>query len=187
MPISEKETSIFPSCLFEDSAYEPGKSDRLWWAIFTKSRNEKALARELERFEIPFFLPLVARQNRIRNRIVEAYLPLFSGYVFMFGRDDERVRALTTNRVSTLLPVPDQWQLCRDLEHLNRLIELDAPLTIERRLESGRRVRIKHGPMKGLEGIVTHRRGGKRRLLIAVEFLQHGVSVEIDDFMVEPV
>lgn len=187
MPILERETSIFPCGLFEDPMYEPGSSDRVWWAIFTKSRHEKALARELERFEIPFFLPLVAKQNRIRNRIVETHLPLFSGYVFMFGRDDERVRALTTNRISTLLPVADQWQLCRDLKHLNRLIEVDAPLTIERRLEPGRRVRIKHGPMKGLEGIITQRRGGKRRLLVAVEFLQHGVSVEIDDFMVEPV
>ncbi len=139
------------------------------------------------RFEIPFFLPLVMRQNRIRNRIVEAYFPLFSGYVFMFGRDDERVRSLTTNRVSTVLAVPDQWQLRNDLKQLNQLIEVDAPLTIERRLEPGRRVRIKNGPMRGLEGIITQRRGGKRRLLVAVEFLQHGVSVEIDDFMVEPV
>ncbi|MHB0956058.1 MAG: transcription termination/antitermination protein NusG [Pirellulaceae bacterium] len=183
----QRETSVFPDGLFGDAEYAPGSSDRLWWAIFTKSRHEKALARELLRFEIPFFLPLVAKQNKIRNRLVEAYLPLFSGYVFMFGRDDERVRALTTNRISSLLPVPDQWQLRHDLTHLNRLIEVDAPLTIERRLEPGRRVRIKYGPMKGLEGIITHRRGGKRRLLVAVEYLQHGVSVEIDDFMVEPV
>ena len=93
----------FPFGLFEDDQYEPGVSDRQWWAIFTKSRHEKALARDLERFEIPFFLPLVMRENRIRNRTVEAYLPLFSGYVFMFGCDDERVRTLTTNRVSTVL------------------------------------------------------------------------------------
>jgi transcription antitermination factor NusG len=187
MPILEKETSVFPFGLFEDDQYEPGVSDRQWWAVFTKSRHEKALARDLERFEIPFFLPLVMRENRIRHRTVEAYLPLFSGYVFMFGCDDERVHALTTNRVSTVLAVPDQWRLRNDLKHLNHLIELDAPLTIERRLEPGRRVRIKSGPMRGLEGIVTQRRGGKRRLLVAVEFIQHGVSVEIDDFMVEPV
>ena len=40
--------------------------------------------------------------------------------------------------------------------------------------------------MKGIEGVITQRRGGKRRLLVAVEFLHRGVSVEIDDFMVEP-
>lgn len=187
MPILEKETCVYPDGLFEDTRYSPGVSDRQWWAIFTKSRQEKALARDLERFEIPFFLPLVAQPNNIRNRHVEAYIPLFSGYVFMFGCEDDRIRSLTTNRVSTVLDVPDQLQLRDDLLNLNHLIEIDAPLTIERRLEPGRRVRIKSGPMKGIEGIVTQRRGGKRRLLVAVEFLQHGVSVEIDDFMVEPV
>lgn len=187
MPILERETSVYPCGLFDDPAYEPGNSDRRWWAIFTRSRHEKALARELERFDIPFFLPLVIRENRIRSRIVEVYWPLFGGYVFMFGRDDERVRSLSTNRVATVLAVPDQWQLRNDLKQLNRLIELDAPLTIERRLMPGRRVRIKSGPMRGLEGVVTQRRGGQRRLLVAVEFIQHGVSVEIDDFMVEPV
>ena len=102
-----------------------------------------------------------------------------------FGCDDERVRCLTTNRVSELLRVDDQWRLRGDLKQLSRLIDVGAPLTIERRLEPGRRVRIKSGPMRGLEGIITHRRGGRRRLLVSVEFLQHGVSVEIDDYMVE--
>ncbi len=186
MPILEKETSVFPETLFFDPAFEPGNSQRRWWAIFTKARHEKSLARDLLRFEIPFFLPLVPKKNLIRNKIVESHIPLFGGYVFMFGCDDERVRCLTTNRVSELLPVDDQWQLRHDLEQLNRLIDMGAPVTIERRLEPGRRVRIKSGPMRGLEGVITHRRGGQRRLLVAVEFLQHGVSVEIDDFMVEP-
>ncbi len=138
------------------------------------------------RFEVPFFLPLVPKTHVIRGRIVRSHIPLFGGYVFMFGCDDERVRCLTTNRVSELLRVDDQWQLRHDLRQLNWLIGTGAPLTIERRLEPGRRVRIRSGPMRGLEGVITHRRGGKHRLLVAVEFLQHGVSVEIDDFMVEP-
>jgi hypothetical protein len=48
-------------------------------------------------------------------------------------------------------------------------------------------VRIRKGQFGGIEGVVTHRRGGRRRLLIAVHFLGRGVSVEIDDFMLEPV
>jgi len=145
------------------------------------------MARDLERFEIPFFLPVICRPNQIGNRLFEAYVPLFSGYVFMFGTLDERARSLSTNRISTILSVPDQVRLRDDLKNLNHLIEIDAPLSIERRLTPGRRVRIKVGPMKGVEGVVTHRRGGKRRLLVAVEFLQRGVSVELDDYMVEPV
>ncbi len=186
MPILARETSVHPQNLFDDPDLELDDSERRWWAIFTKSRNEKALARELERCDVPFFLPLVSRRNRIRNRYVDSFNPLFSGYLFLYGREDERIRALTTNRVSLMLHVPDQDQLRSDLRQLHHLIEIDAPLTIERRLAPGRRVRIKYGPMRGIEGVVTQRRGGKRRLLVAVEFLQSGVSVEIDDFMVEP-
>ena len=185
MPILEKETSVFPDNLLEQPEPEPGSSERQWWAIFTKARQEKALARDLLAYQIPFYLPLVPKENRIRGRLVQSYIPLFSGYVFLYGCDDERVRSLTTNRISRILPVVDQLQLRTDLMHLHHLIEVDTPLTIERRLEPGNRVRIKNGPMLGLEGVVTQRRG-KRRLLVAVQFLQNGVSVEIDDFMVEP-
>ena len=65
------------------------------------------------------------------------------------------------------------------------LIEQDAPLAVERRLETGAPVRIKTGSLRGLEGIVV-KRHGKTRLLVAVNYLQQGVSVEIDDCALEP-
>ncbi len=72
-----------------------------------------------------------------------------------------------------------------DLQQIRRLIELDAPLTIEARIEPGRRVRVRSGSMAGLEGTVTKRRG-KDWLVVAVEFLQQGASVLLEDFQVEP-
>jgi len=44
---------------------------------------------------------------------------------------------------------------------------------------------VKAGPFAGLEGTVVVRRG-ETRLLVAVNFLQQGASVEIDDFVLEP-
>jgi transcription antitermination factor NusG len=117
---------------------------------------------------------------------VQSYIPLFGGYVFMFGSEEERVRGLTTNRVSTILTVDDQAQLSHDLQHVARLIESEAPLTVEKRLEAGVPVRIKAGSMEGLEGTVITRRG-QTRLLVSVRMLQQGVSVEIDDFLLEPI
>ena len=183
MPVLGKETSVFPDNLFEMEFDE--SSERAWRAAFTKSRQEKSLARHLLSSGIPFFLPLVAKDNQIRGRRVTSFIPLFTGYVFLHATEDERVRSLTTNRISTVLPVQDQRQLFLDLRQVRQLIDTDAPLTIERRLSPGQRVRIKSGAMEGVEGTVTMRRG-KRRLLVAVQFLQHGVSVEIDDYMLEP-
>jgi len=186
MPILEREVSVFPENLLERPTEGDTGESRLWWAVFTKSRQEKALARDLLAREIPFYLPLVANDRYIRGRRVQAHLPVFSGYVFLYGDDTERYQSLTTNRVSRVLPVADGEQLRHDLRQVHHLIESNAPMTLERRLRPGQFARIKNGPMRGLEGIITERRG-RRLLLVAVHFLQTGVSIEIDDFMVEAV
>ena len=189
MPILEQETSVYPEQLLIEPPYlnegplaqeEDDGSERRWWAVYTKSRQEKALARHLIGHEIPFYLPLIPKDNIIRSRRVRSHIPLFSGYMFLFGNEEERVTTLTTNRISSMIPVNDQDQLLRDLANVQALIERDAPLALERRLDAGDMVRIKTGALKGLEGVVV-KRHGKTRLLVAVTYLQQGVSVEIDD------
>ena len=128
----------------------------------------------------------VPKDNHIRGKRVRSYIPLFTGYVFLFGTEADRIRALATNRVARILPVADQEELRNDLRQVHHLIESDAPLTIERRLMPGRRVRVIAGAMAGLEGKVTARRSGCR-LFVAVNMLQQGVSVAIDDYMLEPI
>jgi len=183
MPVLPQEVPIYPENLLDEPPVQAG---RLWWAVYTKARQEKSLARELLKYQVPFYLPLVPKRSLRRGRSVQSFLPLFTGYLFVFGSEEERLRTLTTNRVSHMLPVPDQEQLRGDLQSVHRLIQLQAPLTVESRLTTGRRVRIRTGAMMGLEGVVETRKGGCR-LVVAVTFLQQGVSVEIDDFQVEPI
>ncbi len=184
MPILEEEPSQFPPTLLTD--WSEQDESRRWWAVYTKPRQEKALARQLVSFQVPFYLPLVARDHLFRGRRVQSYVPLFGGYIFLFGDENERVKSLTTNRILTLLPVEDQEQLVHDLGQVARLIACNAPLTVEKRLSPGDVVRVKHGPMEGLQGTILSRRA-QTRLLVSVRMLQQGVSIEIDDFMLEPV
>jgi transcription antitermination factor NusG len=160
--------------------------DRRWWAVYTKARQEKAFARDLLRHEIPFYLPVVKKTLVYRGRRVRSRVPLFGGYVFLFGTDDERGTSLATSRVSRMLPVGDPEKLRSDLRELQRLIDAGIPLTIEGRLAPGRRVRVRRGPFEGIEGTVVKRRSGMR-LVVHVDFLQQGASVEIEDYMVEPI
>jgi transcriptional antiterminator RfaH len=183
MPILEPETNLFPENLLD--GFTKDAADRCWWVLYTKARQEKAVARQLLVREIPFYLPLVAKRHLIRGRRVQSLVPVFSGYVFLFGDEWERVGSLKTNRISRILNVDNQDELYRDLRHVSRLIDSDAPLTVERRLQPGRPVRVKTGAMIGAEGVVISRRG-QNRLLVAVTFLQQGVSMEIDDFLLEP-
>ena len=183
MPILKEEPSMYPETLLDAASGE--KADRRWLALYTKARQEKSLARELLKLGIPFYLPLVRKVGVARGRKRTSLVPLFAGYLFLFGSEEERLRTLGTNRISRVLAVDDPDQLVFDLRQLRQLIATNAPLTVESRLGPGQQVRVRQGPFAGLEGTVVKRRG-ETRLLVSINFLQRGASVEIDDFMLDP-
>ena len=74
--------------------------------------------------------------------------------MFMFGNEDERITALSTKCISRMLPVDDTDRLLSDLLNIHQLIEAEAPMTVEQRLEPGRTVRVRSGVMEGAEGVV---------------------------------
>jgi transcriptional antiterminator RfaH len=158
---------------------------RKWWAVYTKPRQEKALARQLFAQGIPHYLPLVKRESFSNGRRFSSELPLFASYVFMFGDAQQRIQTLDTKRVVQMLASADQQAMTRDLRNIHALVAAGAPLTVEARLQPGQRVRVKSGALMGVEGLVVSRRG-ESRLVVAVQFLQQGVSVVISDFQVEP-
>ncbi len=184
MPILARELDQFPDDLLEQQGLGL-EADNRWWAVYTKSRHEKELMRRLCGLNIAFYTPLIARRTRSPGgRTRTAYIALFAGYVFLYGNEFDRCRALTTNCVSRCLRVWDGVQLTRDLRHIHRLIELGAPLTPEARLEPGVRVRVRSGPLAGIEGVVI-KRAGATRLQIAVNFLQQGASLLLEDIEAE--
>jgi transcriptional antiterminator RfaH len=184
MPILEQEPCVYPENLLGDECTI--LDGRKAWAIYTKPRQEKALARELFKKHIPFYLPLVSQDRIVRQVKKQSFLPLFPSYLFLFATHQEREECIDTKRTVQRIAVEDPEQLRTDLAQLQSLIELGTPLTLEARLEPGRRVRIRHGALEGFEGTVLQRRG-RSRLLVAVRIIQQGVSVDIDDFMLETI
>ncbi len=186
MPILSAEPDLYPSDLFDRFDWT-ANTDRRWWALYTRSRCEKELMRRLRAFDIPHYGPTIEKRNRSpKGRITTSFVPLFANYVFLFGDAGQRYQALTTNCISRDLAVNDGAELVDDLRQLRRLIETGAPITPEARLEPGARIRVRSGPLEGQEGIVVQRRG-ETRLLVAVRFLQQGVTVQIDDCQVEKI
>lgn len=184
MPILEREIDIFPEDLFDLTAQPDEESH--WWAVYTRSRQEKELVRALHKLEIPFYCPIIPHRHRSpAGRMRTSFIPLFSNYLFMYSDGFGRYRALQTNLISTTITVVDGFQLTHDLQQIKRLIELDIPLNIEAQLQPGRRVRIKSGSLTGIEGVIL-RREGRSHLQVAVNFLQQGASVKLEDFEVEP-
>jgi len=186
MPILPFEPSIFPDNLLE-TPVPVVQHEHSWWVLYTLPRREKELIRRLRQMEIPHYAPQIRRRTKPpRGRPRTVYVPLFPSYVFLCGSDEHRQQSLGTKCISRCLTVTDSERFIHDLRQIQRLIEADAPLTPESRLQPGMRVRIRSGSLAGLEGTVLKRRG-KMRLLVAVEFLQRGASVLLDDFEVEEI
>lgn len=187
MPSLTAETDCFPEGLLvkwqEPNTIE-ASPDRRWWVVHTRARQEKSLARDLLGYRIPFYLPQVEKTSIVRGRKRTSFIPLFTSYLFMYGDEAERYTGLTTNRIAHVLPVKNAEELTRELLQISRLIEYNAPLTLESRLKPGDRVRVVRGSLVGVEGTVRSRRR-KCRLVVAVNLIQQGVSIEIDDYLLE--
>jgi transcriptional antiterminator RfaH len=185
MPILAREPDAFPEDLLDRAELGIDPRDN-WWALHTLPRREKELMRRLSAMAVRFYTPMNPRRSRSNSgRVRTAYVPLFPGYVFLHGDEDDRHDAMTTNCVLRSLVVPDQEVLTNDLRQISRLIRSGAPLQSVDRLVAGTTVEITQGPLAGLEGKLI-RRNQQSTLLIEVHFLQRGASVEIEDWMVEP-
>ncbi len=180
MPILPREPDVYPDDLL-DHPYLGQQEDSCWWVLYTFARKEKQLMRLLRKLDVPHYCPLVPKRNRSSSgRERTSYVPLFAGYIFVHGNETHRYTAVTTNCVSRCIDVPDGLSLTSDLREIRSLIDTGVPLLKEARLGEGAPVRVRSGPLAGLQGIVI-RRHGKARLLVAVNFLQQGASAVLEE------
>jgi transcriptional antiterminator RfaH len=186
VPLLPLEPFCYPEDLCEGSNPWEG-DDRRWWVLHTRPRAEKALARKFMATSVPFFLPLYHKRWRSGAQQFSSYLPLFPGYVFLFGDREGRLAALETNLVANVLPVGghDQQQLYEDLSRVYSLMKSGSALNPEACLKPGIKVEITGGPFVGLAGTIL-RQGSNLRFLVEVRFLHQGVSVELESWMIQP-
>ncbi len=181
MPLLAQEVDLFPPQLLTDPPAE-GK----WLAIYTLARREKELMRRLLLQRIPFYGPVFEQVYRSpAGRLRSSFLPLFPNYVFIYGDDSVRYSTFTTGCVSRCIEVPDQGGLLRDLQTVHQLLNAGLDVTAEAQLLPGQWVRVKNGPLTGQVGRIIERRG-QARLLVTLNFLQQGASVEIQGFDLDP-
>jgi transcription antitermination factor NusG len=183
MPLHHLTMPHFPETLFEESP--PPDVETPWWVIHTKPRAEKTLAEDLLRRSTPFFLPLYLRPFRHRGQALASQIPLFPGYLFLRGNNQEVLQALKTRCVVRAIPVSDQRKLHDDLVRLHRLIASGVPMTPEGRLLPGMLVEITSGPLQGLRGKIIRERGHSR-FVVEIDFLCRGASCVLDAWTLQP-
>lgn len=155
-----------------------------WWVAHTKSRNEKALAWSMAKKGISYFLPMSWKVSSHKGRKTRSLLPLFTGYLFFCGNENQRLDVLRTNRIANIIEVKDQMGLVEDLIPIEQALRAGTNLLTHQYIETGRRCQVTTGPLAGMEGIVVKDQANLR-LVLQVNILGQATSVEIDSDMIE--
>ena len=159
-----------------------------WYAIQTRTQHECAVAQAIADKGYEKFVPMSRRRRRLGGQVREVEEPLFPGY--LFGRFDvnRRLPVLVTPGVRKIvgcgkvpLPVEDS-----EIEALRAVGESGLKAHPWPYLKVGQWVKINHGAMEDLEGILVEVKK-KHRLVVSVTLLERSVAVDIDDAWVSPI
>ncbi len=184
MPLLPLEPYLAPDDLLETHII-PETDSASWWVLHTHPRTEKSLARHFLARNLSFFLPLYQRRWRSQGRLFRSYVPLFPGYIFLYGDAQTRLDALATNQVVRTLAVANPDELRADLVRVHQMMQAGMLLSPEEQMHPGTSVEIVAGPLAGLEGKIL-RRGKELRFFVEVRLLHCGVSVDIEGWMIRP-
>jgi transcription termination/antitermination protein NusG len=151
-----------------------------WYAAYTKPRHEKNVAAQLEMREVETYLPLYRAIHNWNGRKAEVNLPLFPSYVFVKLPPTQRVRVLEQPGVVRLVGVNGKATALPD-DEIERLRSSLAFCKAEPYpfMVPGEKVRIRTGPMAGLEGKIL-RRKGNFRLVVSLDLIQRSILLELD-------
>jgi transcription elongation factor/antiterminator RfaH len=163
-------------------------ADSQWFAVWTRSRQEKVAATMLQTLGVHHFLPLKSELRQWSDRKQTVSVPLFSGYLFvrMNPIKDSRLQVLKTPGIAGFvgngngpLPIPDH-----QIEGIRTILAHDVECTVIPILEEGDRVRVTRGPLRGIEGLLLQGNSSSR-LLISIEMLHKSIAVSLPSQDVE--
>ena len=156
-----------------------------WYAAHTRPRCEKKLARYCERGGVINKLPLYRSVHRYRGKTVVFRKPLFPGYLFLRLSPEQRQSVYQSDFVASVLEIFDQELFVRQLDHILAATETDLEIRLAPELGEGTRVRIRSGPLRGMEGWVEARYG-PTTVLLRLDFIGQAAAVRMEAQELEP-
>ncbi len=159
-----------------------------WYAAYTSANHEKRVAEQLAQRSVEHLLPLYQTVRRWKDRRVCLQLPLFPGYVFVRLALRDRLQVLQVRGVAKLVGFngTPTALLQEEIDALRTSLASGVRAQPHPYLTMGRRVRVKAGPLAGVEGILVKRKN-RARFVVSVELIQRAMAVEIDEGDLEAV
>lgn len=151
------------------------------------SVNEARVLAQLREKQIDAFLPTITRWSRWKDRKKQIDWPLFPGYCFVhIAREDSLAVQKCAGVVQIVsnqgvpAAIPD-----REVEDIRTLVTSELAYDPCPLISIGTMVEVIGGPLRGVRGRLT-RKGTHARLVLAVNLIGQGVSVEVDASDVRP-
>jgi len=172
----------------DDASTAEAFDRREWYAVYANVRHEKRIKECLDRRMVECYLPSYRSVRRWQDRRKEVDLPLFPGYLFVRITYRSRLQVLTAPGVVHIVtfdgkPVP----ICEgEIESLRQTLSRGGNCQPHPYLKVGRRVRVRSGPLCGVEGTLVRRKEGYR-LIVSIELIMRSVATEVDEADVEPI
>jgi transcription termination/antitermination protein NusG len=158
-----------------------------WFAVWTRSRHEQVVREQIERRHFDAFLPTITRWSRWKDRKKKIDWPLFPGYCFARFNEEDSLAILKCTGVVNIVSFEGKPAAIpeHEIEGIRRLLESDLQYDPCPLIREGSLVEVKHGALKGVVGRLV-RKGTHARLILAVDLIGQGVSVEVDAADVKP-
>jgi transcription antitermination factor NusG len=158
-----------------------------WYALQVWTRKESVIATELEAKGFECFLPMYTSVRQWSDRVKQVELPLFPGYLFCRFEPNNRRPLVVTPGVLQIVGVGKSPAPLDDAEITGLQAAADSGLPRQPwpYLSAGTRVKVVHGNLSGLEGILINFKGN-HRVVLSVSLLQRSVALEVDLSWVMP-
>jgi len=161
-------------------------SPLLWYVAHTRPRCEKKLLQYCERKGLAATLPCYSSAHKYRGKMVVFQKPLFPGYVFIQTQAEKRGLVRQSDYLANLLDVHDQELFARQLGEVLKALETDLEIRLAPTIGEGARVKIKSGPLRGVEGWVE-KRYGMSVVLLRLDFIGQAAAVKVEAMDLEMV
>ncbi len=157
-----------------------------WFVAHTRPRCERKLFNDCRREQIPATLPCYPSSHQYRGKALIFQKPLFPGYVFLQLLAHQCSIVRRNEHVANLLEVHDQAALGQQLREIERALSAGLEVRLAPEIGEGARVRIKEGPLRGVEGWIEQRHG-LDTVLLRLDFINQAAAVRLEAELLEAV
>ncbi len=155
--------------------------EKIWYAVYVKSRTEKKVATEFEIDGVDYYLPLIKKLKQWSDRKKWVEEPLFRSYIFVNIEQKQYYDILQTQNVVKYISFEGKAVPIRkeQIEAVKYFLNEKDPENIDNQIwEEGQKVEVISGSLAGLKGELIEVRG-KKKVKVEIEVVGKTLIIQI--------